>query len=180
MALAVRAVRHQHHRAPGHQRADGAHELAGGGRIKVRRRLVEQDEWRIAQEGARQRDALALPGRQGKRALAEPRIEAVRERRDEALGSGQPRCPADRLRTGIRLAERDVLGDRAGEQVRALRDPGDLAPPVGDGEVLDADAARADLAGRRLGESQQEPEQRALPGPARPGHREMLARTDRH
>ncbi len=92
-------------------------------------------------------DALALAAGKLHAVLADRRIVAGRKAHDEivrmrGLGGG------DDLRlAGIEPAERDVLADRAAEQVHDLADIGDLLPQRaarhrGDVLAVDQDAAR--------------------------------------
>ena len=69
--------------------------LHGGLALGVERagRLVEQQDARVAQQGAGQRDALALPAREALAAGADPGREAFRQRGDEAGGRGGARRP---------------------------------------------------------------------------------------
>ena len=53
------------------------HHLRFRPRIKVRGRFVQQHQRRVPQEGAGERDALRLPGRQAPPALAEHRVEPL-------------------------------------------------------------------------------------------------------
>ena len=60
--------------------------------------------------------------------LADRRIVAGRESHDEVVGMrGLCRCDDFGVR-GAELAERDVLADRAAEQMHDLADIGDLGP----------------------------------------------------
>ena len=72
------AVAHQFFQRGLHQR------LALG--IERRGRLIEQQQRRVAQDGAGDRDALALAARQRHAALAELRVEAARQAADEFGG----------------------------------------------------------------------------------------------
>ena len=69
--------------APLHQFRErrGNQRLAFG--IKRRGRLVEQEERRVAQDGAGDGDPLALSARKRDTALADRRVEATRQRRNE-------------------------------------------------------------------------------------------------
>ena len=80
--------------------------------------LVEQEQRGVAQEGSRQRDSLPLAAGHAVPALAQHDPEVVRQR-------GRARRGLDLLARGVGPAQRDVLGERAGEEVGALRDPGD-------------------------------------------------------
>ena len=72
--------------------------------------------------------------------------------------------------------ERDVLGDSAAEQRRALRDPGDRAAPRGRIAACQVHIADRDPSGERIGEAQQQARHCALAGAARPDQGGRLAR----
>src|SRR5438309_2095115 len=80
-------------------------EAAGG--------LVEQEDGRVAQDGAGDGDALPLAAGQLHAALADAGLVAVGERRDEVVGVGLPRRRDDLLLAGARPAVSDVLRDGA-------------------------------------------------------------------
>ena len=54
-------------------------------RVEMRGRLVEDQDRRVLQEGARDRDALALAAAQRQPALADPRVVALRQPLDEPV-----------------------------------------------------------------------------------------------
>ena len=97
-----------------------------------RRRLVEQQHAAVAQQGARDGQALALSAGQARAALAEHGVVALRQPFDEAVGLGPAGGFAHRLavdRGG--MAERDVVVHGGREQQRLLRHQGDLAAQAG-------------------------------------------------
>jgi hypothetical protein len=122
------AVTDQDDGAGRHQGLDGGQDLCRGDRIQVRGGLIEQQQRRVPQEGAGQRDPLPLPRRQPRCAFTQRGGIPTRQRLDELRCTSQGGGPLDRFAARRRLAERDVLGRRASEQVRPLRPPGDLGP----------------------------------------------------
>src|SRR3984957_14691142 len=113
-------------------------------------RLIEQDDWRILDQRARYRNALALPAGQLQSVLADRGVVAAWEARDEIvrvrrLGGG------DDLRlAGAEFSQRDVVADGAAEQMRDLADIGDgvaqrAARYAGNVLAVDHDAAGADV-----------------------------------
>ncbi len=99
-------------------------------RIEVRRRLVENDERCVAKERAGKGDALALSGREQPGSLSDEGGVAVRAGRSmSASAPASARRLAHALVRGGRVAEADVVGDRATKEGRALRHPGDLPTP---------------------------------------------------
>ncbi len=119
-------VRDDQRRASLAQLGDRLLHVTLGFRIQRRGRLVEQDDRRILDQRARDRDALALAAGQLHAMLADRRIVAGGKAEDEVvrmrgLGGG------DDLRfAGAEPAERDVVADGAAEQLHDLADIGDL------------------------------------------------------
>ena len=110
-------------------------------RRRGRGRLVEHEQGRVAQEGAREREALALTRRQARAAVAELGLEAVGAGGDRVRQARVGQRAPDRFRRRVGAAEADVVGDRAREQVRVLRDPGQLGVPGGQVELAQVHAA---------------------------------------
>ena len=161
------------------QRADRREHVRLGLVVEAGGRLVQQEQRRVAHEGPRQREALALPGREAGAALAEGRVGAQGETRAPRRSS--PAASSGRRHLGvggIGPAEPDVVGDRAREQVRSLGHPADVPPPVGQVEVGEVHAAERD--GARVREpSPRITESRVdFAAPARAGERHGLARLD--
>jgi len=136
-------VRHLDDRAARRQRRDRVLHLASAERVQVRGRLVQQQQRRIAQERPGHRDLLPLARRQPQPALADPGLVAVLQVADERIGPGQPGGLADVRRAGTGSAERDVAGHRVVEQMRALRHPGHLLPPVTGADLGQPDRSQA-------------------------------------
>src|SRR4029077_12862327 len=81
--------------------------------VEARRRLVQdQDAW-VRQDGARDRDALALPARQAHAALADHRVVLFLEPLDELVAMRDAADRLDLLAGRVRVAVGDVLRDRA-------------------------------------------------------------------
>ena len=103
------------------------HELLALG-IKCARRLVQHEDRRVGEHGARDGDALALPARELDAALAGHGVKALRKPLDEL----ERVCLACRLaylvHRGVRAGIGDILGDGAVEEQRLLRDVGHLPP----------------------------------------------------
>ena len=94
------------------------------------------------------------------------------------MRAGERGCVAHALVVGRRIAEADVVRDRAAEERRTLRHERRQPPPgrrVDEREVVVADE---DPARGRLGEAEEQRDKRALPSPARPDDRERLARQE--
>ena len=97
-------------------------------RIHVRGRLIEDQDRRIFQDGAGNCETLPLPAGQLLPSLADDGVVAGGETEDEVVGVGGCGSGFDLLARGIRLAQQQVLGDGAVEQVGILRDQCELCP----------------------------------------------------
>ena len=114
-------------RSPGEQPAQAALDPPLGADVDRRRRLVEDEDARVGEQRAREGDELALAEREPEAALADLRVVAVRELGDELVGADGCRRPLRSPRAmRVRPAERDVVGDRAGEEEALLRDDPEL------------------------------------------------------
>ena len=98
-----------------------------GFRIERGGRLVEQDDRRILDQRARDRDALALAAGKLQAVLADRRVVAGREVHDEIVRVGGLGGGNDLRVAGAELAERDVVANGAAEQMDDLADIGDGA-----------------------------------------------------
>ena len=152
--------------------------LALGLAVEVGGRLVEQQQRRVAQERARERDALALAGGEARAALAEHGrrgpAAASRTRLLEPGRGDRRRAPPRSTRRGGRGARsrrsRRRTGAGAAAPTRAARRQASRSSSASS-TLADADRARV---GRD--EAEQHAEQRRLAAPARAGERQDLAR----
>ena len=146
-----------------------------GRRIEMRGRLVEQQQRRVLQEGAGDRHALRLAAGQAVAALADPGVQAIRQRGGELGDAGAARGLLDLGVGGLGAGEADVVADRAGEQHRALADPGGqprqrLRHQIGDVGTVDRHAAPVGAH-----EAQQDLDHRRFAGTRRAGQHQRLA-----
>ena len=153
--------------------------MALGHGIERRRRLVEDEHRRVHEQRARQRDPLALAGRQRRSALAHQRRVAVGQARHELVDAGRPRRRAHLVvrRLGPRVA--DVVGDRGVKHERFLIDEDDVTAEIVEREILDVVAVEPDGARVRVEQAQQQVGDRRFAAAARADQREALARRDR-
>ena len=79
-------VRHHQGGAPLHQPVEGGLDGHLGLRIQGRGRLVQQQDWRVPQQRARQHDALALAAGELPAAFAGIRVIPLGQRGDEGMG----------------------------------------------------------------------------------------------
>ncbi len=132
--------------------------------------------------GASRRNARASairwswPADSGRPPSPTTRVVPVGELVDELLGAGQGRRgPHLDPRSADVVAEPDVLGDRAAEEGRPLRHPGDLGAPGGRVAIGQVDRPGSDASARGVDETKEERDDRALAAPARPDERDRLA-----
>ena len=125
--------------------------------------VVHDEQSRPAHQRTRQGEPLPLAAGQRGATLAELRVEALRQRRDESLGLDRAQRRPD---VGVRrrLAERDVLAYRVVEQERRLRHDGHGIGERGVGELAYVDAVDAHRARVGVDEPGEELRERALAG----------------
>ena len=101
--------------------------------LAVERRggLVEDEDAGVAEDGAGDRDALALAAAELDAALADDGVVGVGEFADKPVGVGGPGGGLDLGVAGVGAAVADVVGDAGGEEDRLLRDHADLLAQPG-------------------------------------------------
>ena len=147
--------------------------------VERRRRLVQDQDRRVLQQRARNRQALALPARQLLAALADAGLVLLRQRHDEIVRVRGARRRLDVVARRAGRSVRDVAGNRLVEQHRLLRHDADLRPQrrerhVADVRAVDEDAARGHVVEprhqiheRRLARAAQADNRHRLAGPHR-------------
>ena len=84
--------------------------------VKGARRLIENEDVRIADQSPRDRDALALPAREARAALADDGVIAFGQFQDEVMRAcKRGRCD-DPLHRHGRVRERNIVAHRSIEQ----------------------------------------------------------------
>src|ERR1700704_6723495 len=117
-----------------------------GFRIERSGCLVEQDDRRILDQGARDGDPLALAARELEPMFTDHRVVTGRECRDEIVRMCSPCGGRDFGRAGVWLSEGDVVAHRSAEQEYVLADVADLTAQGAPGycrDVLPVDGDRA-------------------------------------
>ena len=146
----------------------GDHER-GARLVEIGRGLVEQDERRVAEKRARDREPPSLPGGQLPPTVTDERLVPMRQLDDETVRSGQLRGQTDAIVVGRGIAEPDVLGDGPAKERRPLRDVRErvaaMRPRSTCRKVLAADE---DPPGGRLGEAQEQRQEVLFPPPLAP------------
>ena len=140
------AVGDDDRRPAAHRLAQAVADLRLGRRVDRRGRVVEDQDARVDDERARDRDALALAAGERDPALADHRVVAVRQRLDELVRLREARRALDLLVGRVGASERDVLAHRRREEERVLRDHADRAPQRGELHVADVGAVDRDAA----------------------------------
>ncbi len=128
--------------------------------VEVGIRLVEHHEERIAIERARERDALALAGREHRTALPDLRVIAFRKPDDHIVHVRGLGGRDHRIGGGIRLVARDVLRHRPGEQLHVLRQVADMLSELARRPLVHGGAVDANLAAHRHPYADDEPRER--------------------
>ena len=166
-------------RAPGHELAQRRVDRLLGRGVDGRRRVVEQEHPRVAEDGAGEGDALALAAREREAALADDRGEAVGQRLDEPGRSGRFRGGPHRRVGGVGRAVGDVRVHGVGEQEGVLEHDPDLAAERVEGRGPHVDAVDRHPSGGDVVEAGEQSGHRRLAGAARADERDHLARARR-
>jgi hypothetical protein len=146
--------------------------------VHRRGRVVEDEQPRVGEERAGERDALALAAGEGQAVLADLGGVAVGQLGDEAIrlsGAGGGR---DLLVGGVGAAVRDVGADRVREEERVLGDQADRGPQGVEGELADVVPADQDGAAGDVVEAGQQQGDRGLAGARGTDDGEGLAGAD--
>ena len=143
--------------------------------VDRRQRLVEDQDGRVAEEGAGDGDALALAAGQAHPALAHDGLIALGQARDELVGVGRPRRRLQLRRRRLGLAHAQVLLHGAVEEIRVLAHDGDGAAQLVDAQVAHVLAAHQHPSALGVVEAEEEPGNGRLAGAARPHDAHALA-----
>ena len=163
---------------PDHQPAEGCVDLLLHAAVDRGRGVVEEEDLRIGEQGAGERDPLALaPGEQGA-LLADDGVVAVRQGADEVVRLGRAGGRLDLLVGRVRAAEGDVGTDGVGEQEGVLEDDADLAAQAVERHVAHVDAFEANVPGLDVVEAREQQPDRRLPRARRADNPDRLARGD--
>jgi hypothetical protein len=111
----------------------GLLDLGFGDRVQRAGRLVQDQDRRVLENGAGDRQALTLPARQKLAAFADDEIQAAFLLLHELPGLRRSQGGLKLLVGGVRPGHAQVVGDRAVEQARILEDDGDRLAQRGQG-----------------------------------------------
>src|SRR4051812_16162678 len=133
-----KAVRDDECGAPPHHFIESRLHLALGGSVERACRFVEDQDWRVLQQRARNRQALTLTARERTATLAYNAVQSVPL---DEIGRLRAFGNFEQLRVGrIWIADPHVLGDRAIEQQRLLVDDADVVAQACELDRLDVHA----------------------------------------
>ncbi len=170
-------VRDEDRRTALHQAAQAVHQLRLALGVEARRGLVEHEDRRIAQQRARDADALALAAGEAGALRPELGVIALRQLADELVRRRRARGPLDLLVARLDPVG-DVLAHAAGEQDGVLEHDRHLLAHPGQRAVAHVAAVDRRRALRRVVEARDERAERRLAG-ARGAH-DRHARAGRH
>ena len=171
-------MRDDHAGLAGRQAVECFADLAFTLPVQSRHRLVQDEDRGVADQRARDGDALALPARERGAALTDHGVVAVFQLTDEFVRVRGARRGLDLLRGGPGFPVRDVLADRGAEQDRLLQHQADVAPQRGPAVLPDVAAVDQDRAPLRLVQPQDQAHDRGLAGPRHAHQGEPLAGGD--
>ncbi len=160
----LQRVGYEDRRAAGHQGAKAGDHRGFALGVQPGGRFVEDEDVRVAHEGAGEADPLALAAGEPDSLRAELGLVAVGETADEAICRDGLRRGDDSLAGGAG-AVGDVLLDRPREQHRVLKDEADLRPQPGERAVAGVAAVDQHPAAGRVVQADDQRPDRRLPGP---------------
>src|SRR5579875_2519648 len=146
--------------------------------VERARRLVEDQDARILEEDARDREPLTFSAGEFVTALADHRLVPFGERGDEVVDVRRLGRSNELLIRRVHLPVAQICGDRIVEEVGLLRHDPDGAAQRGQGDLADVDAVYRHRARLRIVEAGDERGDRRLPRPRRADEGGHLPRRD--
>ena len=137
--------------------------------------LVKQQQFRISENGAGQRDPLALTPRQPNPLCAQMTLVAVGKGIDKLMGMSHLRCGFDCLLARVAGTIGNVVKNVSGKQRRLLGNQSDLLAPAVEWYVAQVDAAKANRSGDRIIKPEHQFKDRRFSRARRPHQRQRLA-----
>ena len=157
-----------------HEHFETLHDCGLALRVETCGRLVQDEDRRIAQDGARNRDPLPLPTGDPRAALPEHRLVAAGQHLDEVVRGGGLRRLHDLLARRVD-AVGDVVGDRPGEEHALLQDEPDLATHPAQPALADVATVDQHRAVERVVEAGDQSRERRLACARASDHRDVLS-----
>src|SRR6266550_1558441 len=149
-----------------------------GSCVQARGRLVQDEDRRIANYGARDRDSLALTTRKRHSTFAQNSVIAFRQLIDKLTCVGKICRADDLLARSVRLAVGNVLPDRRMKQHRLLQHEADLLPKRFLAESFDIGSINLHDPGSRVVEARNQADDAGFAGPGWTYQRRHLSRFD--
>ena len=167
---ARKPVRHDQRRAPRHQALQRLlnRRLVFG--VHAGQRLIEDQNRRVAQQRAGDRDPLPLAARKPMPPLADHRLVALRQVGDELVRVGRARRRDDLLVRRLGIAEAQIVQHRAVEQVGVLHHHRHPAADLREAQRVELAPAQPNSPLLRHVDPLQQPEQRRLARARAPHH----------
>ena len=158
-----------------HHVAQAAQDALFGVRVHAGKRVIQNQNFRLAQYRARDGRPLFLAARKRDAALAHHRVVALREALDLARNAGDFRGFENVLfQRGVH-AERDVFAQSVAEKKRVLRHVPDRAPHFRQRIVANRAAVEEQRSRRRIPQPRNQRRERGFAAPGRPDDRERRA-----
>ena len=175
VAHGAEAVRDDEARALLHEPFERFLDLPLRFRVHTRGGLIEQQNRRIAQQGARDADALLFAHAEFDAALADVRVELVRQPFHEFGRVGALQHVPELRIGGVAFPDEQVLPHGAVEEEALLRDVADLTPQAAFADRFDRRAIDRQLAFVVLVETGEQIDERGLPSTRGADERDGLA-----
>ena len=140
--------------------------------------FVEHEHFGVVDEHADERQELPLPMRERRTPLTHVLLIPVGQPLDEPVGPDEGGGLFDLLQRHVRVVERQVALDRAGEEEHVLQHEPDVPPEMAQRKIADVDAIDQDLAFLDVVETQQQADDGRLPPARSADDGRALARLD--
>ena len=158
-----------------HHLVEGGIDLGLGDGVERAGCLVEDQDRRVLQQRAGDRQALPLAAGQHAAAFAGMGLEFLFAALDEFERLRALSCDAHFLVGGVRLADAQIVGERTVEQQRLLEHHADVTPQRGQLQAADIHAVDLDDAGLRIESTVQQRDRGGFAGAGRADQRDGLA-----
>ena len=170
---------HDERRAAGDRSVECLENLVLRLAVDGRRRIIQQQNRRFQQDGAGNREALALTAGEGVPALAQDGVVAFRQAEDKIVRGRDARGSLNLRGRRLRVPKRDVRGDGIRKEKALLKHEADIATEVIKVELPRVDAVEEQPPGSGIEEARDEAHQHALARTRRAEDRDTLPRLHR-
>ena len=131
---------------------NGLHQLLFIFRIHIGGCLVQNDDGCVLHNRPGDGDALPFAAGEGRTALTDDGVKAVRQCHDKVIAARLLRCGLHLLHGGVGLAEADIVGDGVREQIGPLEHEGEIADEAVVAVLPHIPSAKAHTAGLHIPE----------------------------